>query len=163
MKKQTIRLIGLALCLVALYGSYRSYAYDHRTANSLSAFCRIDFRGIKEESEQAINSATLEIVDFRYASAPLSPWLQLTLDGTTYTSTEVRTSAQAPAYAPSEFTREQPFTHTNTLFVRFDPAVLQHLRNAQHVSVSFQYTDSNAPITLPLNAPDLQYWKNQLQ
>ena len=44
MKKRILIAVGLFCMLVGIFGVSYTYSYDHRTAESLSAYCRIAFQ-----------------------------------------------------------------------------------------------------------------------
>ena len=54
------------------------------------------------------------------------------------------------------------FQTENKLFVELPRASLKAIRNAETVRFRFYY-EGGQTIDLPLNAPDLEYWKAQLQ
>ena len=54
------------------------------------------------------------------------------------------------------------FQTENKLFVELPRASLKAIRNAETVRFRFYY-EGDQTIDLPLNAPDLEYWKAQLQ
>lgn len=62
------KIILLVIVTIAAYCSYTIFSYDHRTASNLSAYCNIDFRGVKNPQTNTVTGATLSVVDFRYAS-----------------------------------------------------------------------------------------------
>jgi hypothetical protein len=159
-KKTTI--LVLVIVAIVIYCSYTVFAYDTRTASNLSAYCTIDFRGVRDPQTNHVTSATLAIVDFRYDSAPLEDLFTIDIDGKTYKLPNTEISTQSPTYSPKDFPTGKSLKHTNTLFVTFPPQVLKEISLASTVKVSFKYGGSASAIELPLSAVDLQYWKNQL-
>ena len=161
MRKKTTILV-LAIVAIAFYCSYVIFSYDNRTANNLSAYCNIDFRGVADPQTNTVTGTTLSVVDFRYDSGPLEKFFIIDVDGKTYKIDSIEISAQPPTYSPKDFSTGKCFKHTNTLFVIFPPQILKEISQADTVKVSFKYFDSDSAIELPLSAADLQYWKNQL-
>ncbi len=159
--KKSMLFFLLVASLVA-YAYHSVSAYDQRSAANLSAYCNIDFRSVKETPTAPVSGATLSLVDFRYAAAPLKPFCLITIDGQAYPLADVSVSAAPPSYALDGLVSGSSLRRANTLFVTFPRPVLAALARAESVSVSFQYADSAAPLTLPLSAVDLQYWKKQL-
>jgi len=159
LKKITVLI--LVIVAIAFYCSYTVFSYDSRTASNLSAYCNIDFRGEKDQTNK-VTGATLSIMDFRYDSAPLEKVFIIDVDGRTYKIESIEISGQPPTYSPKDFPTGKSFKHTNTLFVTFPTQVLKEISKANNIKVSFQYMGSKSAIELPLSAIDLQYWKNQL-
>jgi hypothetical protein len=159
-KKTTI--LVLVIVAIAFYCSYMIFSYDNRTANNLSSYCNIDFRGVADPQTNIVTGATLSIVDLRYDSEPLEKFFIIDVNGKTYKIDSIEISAQPPTYSSNDFPTGKCFKHTNTLFVTFPPQVLKEISQADTVKVSFKYFGSNSAIELPLSAVDLQYWKNQL-
>lgn len=158
-KKTTIVLLIIASIA---YCSYTVFSYDNRTASNLSAYCNIDFRGVRDHQNNKVTGATLSLVDFRYDFRPLEKFFLIAIDGKNYELHSLEISAQPPTYAPKDFSTGNSLKHTNTLLVTFPPQLLQEISQATTVTVSFKYANSNSTIQLPLSALDLQYWKNQL-
>ena len=159
-KKTTI--LVLIIAAIAFYCSYTVFSYDNRTVSNLSAYCTIDFRGVTDPQTNNVTGATLSVVDFRYDSGSLEKFFIIDVNGKKHKIDSIETSAQAPSYSPKDFPTGEFFKHTNTLFVTFPPQVLREISHADTVKVSFKYAGSDSAIELPLSAPDLQYWKNQL-
>ncbi len=161
MRKQTTILILIAVAIIA-YCSYTVFSYDNRTASNLSAYCNIDFRGIRNPQTSRVTGATLSIVDSRYNSASLEKYFIIHVDGKSYNIDSITVSAKPPSYSLKDFPTGNYFKYTNILFVTFPPQILKEISQASAVKVSFKYLGSNSVIELPLSSPDLQYWKNQL-
>jgi len=159
--RKKITVLVLVIVAIAFYCSYTVFSYDNRTASNLSAYCTIDFRGEKDQTN-TVTGATLSIMDFRYDSAPLEKFFIIDVDGRTYKIESIKISGQPPTYSPKDFPTGKSFKHTNTLFVTFPTQVLKEISKANNIKVSFQYMGSKSAIELPLSAIDLQYWKNQL-
>ena len=157
MYKRILIAVGLLLMLAGIFGFSYMYSYDHRTAESLSAYCRIDFQSSHTESG-ALEGAVLTIWDSRYGTEKLLPQAVLYTDGTAREM--VATVKQLPP--PGETDPSNRFKNENKLFCELPKASLKAVRNADEVRVRYYYEDGQT-IDLPLNAPDLEYWKAQLQ
>jgi hypothetical protein len=160
--RKKITILVFVIVAIAVYCSYMIFSYDNRTANNLSAYCNIDFRGVADPQTNTVTGATLSVVDLRYDSGPLEKFFIIDVDGKTSKIDSIEISAQLPTYSPKDFPTGKCFKHTNTLFVTFPPQVLKEISQANTVKVSFRYLGSDSAIELPLSAVDLQYWKNQL-
>ena len=80
MYKRILIAVGLLLMLAGIFGFSYMYSYDHRTTESLSAYCRIDFQSSHTESG-ALEGAVLTIWDSRYGTEKLLPQAVLYTDG----------------------------------------------------------------------------------
>ena len=157
MKKRILIAVGLFCMLVGIFGVSYTYSYDHRTAESLSAYCRIDFQSSHTETG-ALEGAVLTLWDSRYDTKKLLPQAVIYTDGTAWEM--VATVKQLPP--PGESDPTNRFKNENKLFCERPKASLKAVRNAETVRVRFYY-EGGQTIDLPLNAPDLEYWKAQLQ
>ena len=157
MKKRILIAVGLFFMLVGIFGVSYTYSYDHRTAESLSAYCRIDFQSSHTETG-ALEGAVLTLWDSRYDTKKLLPQAVIYTDGTAWEM--VATVKQLPP--PGESDPANRFKNENKLFCELPKASLKAVRNADEVRVRYYYEDGQT-IDLPLNAPDLEYWKAQLQ
>ena len=157
MYKRILIAVGLLLMLAGIFGFSYMYSYDPRTAESLSAYCRIDFQSSHTESG-ALEGAVLTIWDSRYGTEKLLPQAVLYTDGTAWEM--VATVKQLPP--PGETDPSNRLKNENKLFCELPKASLKAVRNADEVRVRYYYEDGQT-IDLPLNAPDLEYWKAQLQ
>ncbi|MCI6284196.1 hypothetical protein [Selenomonas sp.] len=157
MKKRILIAVGLFFMLVGIFGVSYTYSYDHRTAESLSAYCRIDFQSSHTETG-ALEGAVLTLWDSRYDTKKLLPQAVIYTDGTAWEM--VATVKQLPP--PGESDPTNRFKNENKLFCELPKASLKAVRNAETVRVRFYY-EGGQTIDLPLNAPDLEYWKAQLQ
>ena len=157
MKKRILIAVGLFCMLVGIFGVSYTYSYDHRTAESLSAYCRIDFQSSHTETG-ALEGAVLTLWDSRYDSIKVLPQAVIYTDGTAWEM--VATVKQLPP--PGESDPTNRFKNENKLFCELPKASLKAVRNAETVRVRFYY-EGGQTIDLPLNAPDLEYWKAQLQ
>ncbi len=152
--------LGVVLLLIGLIGYAYTYTADHRTAASLSAYCDIDFQGSRDEQGQ-VEGATLTLVDYRYSDARLKPLVSLAVDGEER-EVDAVTRQTSPTYTWKDYQERTSFHNTNKLFLEVPFDLLAKIRSADEVRVRFAYTDG-LKIDLPLNAPDLEYWKKQLQ
>ena len=155
--RKALAACGFLLMLAGVFGYSFLYHHDHRTAESLSAYCRIDFQSSHTESG-ALEGATLTLWDSRYDTAKLLPQAVLYTDGTAWEM--VATVKQLPP--PGETDPSNRFKNENKPFCELPKASLKAVRNADEVRVRYYYEDGQT-IDLPLNAPDLEYWKAQLQ
>ena len=155
--KKILIAAGLLCMLVGIFGFSYTYSYDHRTAESLSAYCRIDFQSSHTETG-ALEGAVLTLWDSRYDTKKLLPQAVLYTDGTAWEM--VATVKQLPP--PGESDPSNHFKNENKLFCELPKASLKAVRDADTVRVRFYY-EGGQTIDLPLNAPDLEYWKAQLQ
>ena len=62
--------IGLLLMVIGIFGLSYTWHIDHRTAESLSAYCRIDFQ-TSHTAQGKLEGAVLTIWDWRYDNAKL--------------------------------------------------------------------------------------------
>ena len=154
--KKIIRFTGLALMLAGIFGLSYTWNIDHRSADSLSSYCRIDFQSSHTESG-ALEGATLTLWDSRYDTAKLLPQAVLYTDGDAWEMVAAVKQSPAPGEANAG-----KFQTENKLFVELPRASLKAIRNAETVRFRFYY-EGGQTIDLPLNAPDLEYWKAQLQ
>ena len=153
--KKALLLFGLLCMLVGVFGLSYTWQIDHRTAASLSSYCRIDFQSSHTE-EGNLEGATLTIWDYRYDGSKLRPEAILYTDGSAW---EMKAAVkQTPAGEPGN----PGLKNENKLFVELPRASLPAITKADEVRFRFYY-DNGQTIDLPLNAPDLQYWKDQLQ
>lgn len=149
----TVLTIAALLCIgIGTFGLSYAWHFDHRTADSLSAYCRIDFQSSHTESG-ALEGAVLTIWDSRYDNAKLKPDAILYTDGQAW---EMKVSVKQTPPQGGHYKTE------NKLFVLLPRASLAAIQKAEEVRFRFYY-DNGQTIDLPLNAPDLAYWKDQLQ
>lgn len=154
-RKRLLAGFGILCMLVGIFGISYTWTVDHRTANSLSSYCRIDFQSSHTE-EGKLEGAILTIWDYRYDSAKLRPEAVLYTDGDAW---EMKASVkQTGAGEPGN----PGLKNENKLFVEMPRSSLPAIRKADEVRFRFYY-DNGQTIDLPLNAPDLEYWKTQLQ
>lgn len=147
--------VGLVLMLAGVFGLSYVYHIDHRTAESLSAYCQIDFQSSHDEKGK-LEGAVLTIWDWRYDSAQLKNEAILFTDGDAW---EMKAATkQTP---PPLDNANHKYQNENKLFVELPRSSLAAIKKADSVRFRFYY-DNGQTIDLPLNAPDLEYWKRQL-
>ena len=150
---------GLLLILCGAFGFGYTYTADHRTAKSLSAYCKIDFQGSYDESGR-VEGATLTMWDYRYSSAKPKPLVTISADGDAW-DIDAIVKQEPPSYELREYSPETSLKNTNKFFLNVSPQLLPLLRKADEVRVKIRY-DNGYSVDLPLNEPDLAYWKAQL-
>lgn len=160
MKQKIFFLLGSLLILIGGFGYGYTYMMDHRTADSLSAYCDIDFRADTDEHGK-ISTANLTLQDYRFASDKMNPMILLVCDNDMY---DINASVRQtpPSYSVAFYNDKTTFKNTNKLFVEFPPETFDVIRQAQVVRIRFAY-DNGDSVELPLNEHDLQYWKDQLK
>ena len=152
--------------MAGVFGLSYTYHIDHRTAESLSAYCRIDFQSSFTDQGK-LEGAVLSIWDFRYDGAKLLPKAVLYTDGDAWemnaTVKQLSPKDRAEAQDPdtSAINDEHPYQYENKLFVEMPRSSLPAIKKAETVRFRFYY-DNGQTIDLPLNEPDLEYWKAQL-
>ena len=151
--------IGIILMLIGTAGWTFTYTTDHRSAESLSAYCDIDFRASKDRKGN-VDSIILTIQDYRFSSTKLKPQITLYIDGAprVFDATAKQVS---PTYELSPYDPKTSLKNMNKLFIEIPPEVAPAIKNAESIDAEFEYLGED-PIRLPLNAPDLSYWKNQV-
>ncbi len=152
--KYFVTFFGVLLMLTGIFGLSYTWHVDHRTAESLSAYANIDFKSSYTVNGK-LEGAVLSLWDYRYDDAALLPEAILYTDGDPW---EMKASVrQSPSMNP-----EHRFQKENKLFVELPRSSLSAIRKAGEVRFRFYY-DNGQTIDLPLNEPDLAYWKRQLQ
>ena len=152
--KKLLFFVGIALMLLGVFGLSFIWSLDHRSADSLSSYCRIDFQSSRTETG-ALEGAVLTIWDWRYDSSKLKPEAILYTDGDAW---EMKAAVKQE---PAGTSKDHPYQNENKLFVELPRASLPAIRKADSVRFRFYY-DNGQTIDLPLNAPDLEYWKRQV-
>lgn len=148
-------LVALLAMLTGIFGLAYTYRIDHRTARSLSAYARIDFR-TSYTAEGRLEGATLTLWDYRYDDAELLPEAVLYTDGAAWeTKAAVKHTARPVDGADS------PYKNENKLFIELPRASLSAVRSAAGVRLRFYY-DNGQTVDLPLSEPDLAYWQREL-
>lgn len=159
MKNKLIILFGIMLIMFGGFGYGYTYMIDHRTADSLSAYCDIDFKTDVDE-KGVVSTANLTILDYRFAGDRLKPALLLICDDDIF-DMQASIRQTPPSYSIAFYNDKTTFKNTNKLFSEFPADSFAAIRQAQVVRIRFTYEDGTS-IELPLNEHDLQYWKDQL-
>lgn len=159
MKNKIIILFGIMLIMFGGFGYGYTYMIDHRTADSLSAYCDIDFKTDVDE-KGVVSTANLTILDYRFAGDRLKPALLLICDDYIF-DMQASIRQTPPSYSIAFYNDKTTFKNTNKLFAEFPADSFAAIRQAQVVRIRFTYEDGTS-IELPLNEHDLQYWKDQL-
>ena len=154
--KKIVLFFGLGLILLGIFGLSYTYQLDHRSADSLSAYCQIDFQSSHNEKGE-LEGAVLTLWDWRYDSAKLKPQAILYTDGNAWEMTA--TVKQTPATLQRH---DHRFQNENKLFVELPRSSLPAIKKAATVRFRFYY-DNGQTIDLPLNEPDLAYWQRQVE
>ena len=156
MTKNIVRvMVGIVfISIVAI--SFQIYSFNNRHADNLSSYCNIDFIGLKQDG--VVKAAFLEIVDFRYSGAKLSPQVELIID-------ERKVACVAQSISQSNNDQGNLLEQRkvkNSLNIVLDEAVVKQIKSATTVKVGFKYEDETNFRVFPLSQVDLNYWKNQL-
>lgn len=152
--KYFVTIFAVLLMLTGIFGLSYTWHIDHRTADSLSAYARIDFQSSYTETGK-LEGAVLSLWDYRYDNAKLLPKAILYTDGDAW-EMPATIKQTSPGIDP-----EHRFMNENKLFVELPRSSLPAVKKAEEVRFRFYY-DNGQVIDLPLNAPDLAYWKDQL-
>lgn len=154
--KKTVLFVGLAFIIIGIFGLSYIYQLDHRSAESLSAYCQIDFQSSHNEKGE-LEGAVLTLWDWRYDNSKLKPEAVLYTDGSAW---EMKAAVkQTPAPQKNS---QHKFQNENKLFVELPRSSLPAIKKADSVRFRFYY-DNGQTIDLPLNDPDLAYWKRQVE
>lgn len=159
-KHKIFFLFGSLLILAGGFGYGYTYMLDHRTADSLSAYCDIDFKADTDERGK-ISTANLTLLDYRFAGDKLKPAILLVCDNDLY-DIQASIRQDPPSYSIAFYNDKTTFKNTNKLFAEFPAETFDAIRTAQVVRIRFSYENGDA-VELPLNEDDLLYWKDQLQ
>ncbi len=154
--KKPVLFVGLAFIIIGIFGLSYTYQLDHRSAESLSAYCQIDFQSSHNEKGE-LEGAVLTLWDWRYDNSKLKPEAVLYTDGSAW---EMKAAVkQTPAPQKNS---QHKFQNENKLFVELPRSSLPAIKKADSVRFRFYY-DNGQTIDLPLNEPDLAYWKRQVE
>lgn len=154
--KKTVLFVGLAFIIIGILGLSYIYQLDHRSAESLSAYCQIDLQSSHNEKGE-LEGAVLTLWDWRYDNSKLKPEAVLYTDGSAW---EMKAAVkQTPAPQKNS---QHKFQNENKLFVELPRSSLPAIKKADSVRFRFYY-DNGQTIDLPLNEPDLAYWKRQVE
>lgn len=166
--KNFVFMLGILFIMAGIFGLSYTYNIDHRTAESLSAYCRIDFQSSFTETGK-LEGAVLSLWDYRYDDARLEPRAVLYTDGNAWDM-----AAAIKQLSPKDRQNERiavgedadndahPYQNENKLFVEMPRSSLQAIKKAETIRFRFYY-DNGQTIDLPLNGPDMEYWKAQLR
>ena len=109
--KKTVLFVGLAFIIIGIFGLSYIYQLDHRSAESLSAYCQIDFQSSHNEKGE-LEGAVLTLWDWRYDNSKLKPEAVLYTDGSAW---EMKAAVkQTPAPQKNS---QHKFQNENKLFV----------------------------------------------
>ncbi|MBR2216085.1 MAG: hypothetical protein IJ849_10045 [Selenomonadaceae bacterium] len=156
--KNFVLILGIMLIFSGIFGLSYVWTIDHRSADSLSAYCHIDFQSSFTEDGK-VEGAVLSLWDYRFDSAQMLPKAVLYTDGDAWEMNV--TVKQTPPLGDEAMDDENRFKYENKLFVEIPRASLAAIRAADEVRFRFYY-DNGQVIDLPLNETDLAYWKRQL-
>ena len=114
--------IGLLLMVIGIFGLSYTWHIDHRTAESLSAYCRIDFQ-TSHTAQGKLEGAVLTIWDWRYDNAKLKNEAVLYTDGDAW---EMKAATkQTP---PPHDSRDHAWQNENKLFVELPRSSLPAIK-----------------------------------
>lgn len=144
--------IAILLIIVAAFLGTLLYfhAHDTRTADSLSAYARIEFTGLRG-SDGSATSAHFTVWDTRYDGAKADSKVTLVTDGKEW-----------PLIASVKQKDAGSFQKENEISVFLPAATLDDIKKATTVRFRYSYKDGQT-IDLPLNDADLAYWKGQVE
>lgn len=156
MKQKIVRLSLAIISGILVIAMFQIYSFNNRHADNLSSYCNIDFIGLKQDG--VVKAAFLEIVDFRYSGAKLSPQVELIID-------ERKVACVAQSISQSNNDQGSLLEQRkakNILKVVLDEDIVKQIKSATMVKVGFKYEDDTNFRVFPLSQVDLNYWKNQL-
>ncbi len=144
--------IAILLIVVAAFLGALLYFHSHdtRTADSLSAYARIEFTGLRG-SDGTATSAHFTVWDTRYDGSRADSKVTLVTD-----------DKEWPLIASIKQTNKGMFQKENELSIFLPAAALDGIKDAKSVRFRYNYKDGQK-IDLPLNDADLSYWKGQLE
>ena len=147
--------VGLLCISVGGFGLSYTYTHDHRQAETLTAYCDVDFRTSFAE-DGSLEGAVLTLLDYRYDRARLLGRLVVYTDNSPWEMT-AKVKSRALAYDDPE----HPLQHENKLFAELPRASLSSLKKCSAVRVRFYYLDGadEEAIDLPLSDGELAKWQ----
>ena len=151
MKQKIVRLSLVIISGILVIAMFQIYSFNNRQADNLSSYCNIDFIGLKQDG--VVKAAFLEIVDFRYSGAKLSPQVELIID-------ERKVACVAQSISQSNNDQGNLLEQRkvkNSLNIVFDEVVVQQIKTATTVKVGFKYEDDTNFKVFPLSQVDLKY------
>ena len=152
--QRVLILFGLILMMVGVFGISYTWHYDHRNADSLSDYARLEFN-VSRDGDGYVEGAVLSMWDYRYDRAELLPKAILFTDGAPW---DIRATTK---HTPPPMSGDR-FKSENKLFVEFPKSSLKSILSADSIRFRFYY-DNGQSIDLPLNAKDLANWKRKLR
>ncbi len=155
MLKRIIITFGFLCILIGIFGISYTWRVDHRTADSLSAYARIDFQS-SYTSAGKLEGAVLSLWDYRFDGAKMEPQAVLYTDGDAWEMKAATRQSPPPGDAPGN-----QYKNENKLFVELPRSSLPAIKKAETVRFRFYY-DNGQTIDLPLNEADLAYWQREL-
>lgn len=145
---------GIALMLIGVFGLSYTWHYDHRSAEHLSEYARIEFN-VSRDGDGYVEGAVMSLWDFRYDSSEFLPKAILFTDGSPW---DLKAAVK---HTPPPMSGDR-FKSENKLFVEFPRSSIKTMLNAESIRFRFYYDDGTA-IDLPLSAKDLALWKRRLR
>lgn len=113
--------IGLFCMMAGIFGLSFIWSIDHRSADSLSSYCRIDFQSSHNE-QGYLEGAVLTLWDWRYDSARMKPDAILYADGDAW---EMKAAVKQ---SPAGTDKDHPWQKENKLFVELPRASLPAIK-----------------------------------
>ena len=135
--KKTVLFIGLAFIIIGIFGLSYTYQLDHRTAESLSAYCQIDFQSSHNERGE-LEGAVLTLWDWRYDKSKLKPEAVLYTDGAAWEMKAAVKQTPAP-----QNNSQHKFQNENKLFVELPRSSLPAIKKADSVRFRFYYESND--------------------
>ncbi len=141
--------IGILLILLGIFGTSYTWHYDHRTAETLDDYAKLDFQ-VSRTEDGDLEGASLSLYDYRYDKTQLLKRAILYTDG-------------APWEVPA-FTKQTPQTwqNENKLFVALPASSLRDILLAKEVRLRYYY-ENGQTIDLPLSNRELLAWQRKLR
>ena len=141
--------IGIVLIVFGIFGTSYTWHYDHRTAEFLDEYAKLDFQ-VSRDEEGDLEGAVLSLYDYRYDKTKMLKRAILFTDG-------------APWEMPAA-TKQTPsrFKNENKLFVSFPKSSLKDILLAKEIRFKFYYENGQS-IDLPLSDKELVAWQRKLR
>lgn len=160
-KRFLIPYIGCIALFLA--GAIYVYLYENRSAAHFSAYCHIDFRGVREQADEQAVAAVLAVYDYSYLNKTLRPECTLTIDGEKITKSALKALKTKPSYSLEQYDRAGFLQYNNMLVFVFENDLLAKISQAQDVQIAISYENTDKVVDLPLSKADLSYWKNEIK
>jgi hypothetical protein len=151
------------LILAMLFSAAYVYIYENRQADSFSAYCNIDFRGVREKKDEAAIAAVLAINDYTFLNITLKPECNLIIDGEETKLQALKALRENPSYSIMNYNKGNFLKYHNMAIYVFEKGVLDKIAAADKVEIEIAYENADRKVRLPLNEPDLAYWKKEIQ